>query len=106
MQNLSTTEQVDDVLLAPSRSVIFKHSTVCPISRAAHREVALFCAERPEVPVYIVNVIEDRSLSRYLEEKTGIRHQSPQALVVGEGQVRWHASHYDVDADGLKQATK
>lgn len=106
MRNLSTPEEIDEVFQAPSRSVIFKHSTMCPISRAAHREISLFINERPEVPVYVVNVIEDQNLCRYLELKTGIRHQSPQVLVVGEGRVRWHASHYDVEADKLKEATQ
>lgn len=104
MRKLKSTQDVDEAL-GGGRAVIFKHSTQCPISRFVHREVSVFMAERPEVPVYMVDVLADAEVSEYITEKTGVRHESPQAFVVDSGSVKWHESHYSVDAKALKKQT-
>lgn len=86
-------------LLARSQAgpvVIFKHSTRCPISAAAHREMEKFTAEYPDVPCAIVLVVEDRPLSLLIAEETGVAHQSPQALVITTGTVCCSPSHYGI----------
>jgi bacillithiol system protein YtxJ len=63
-------------------------------------------AEHPAVPVYVVDVIAQRLLSREIAACFGIRHESPQAILFRGGRVAWHASHYDVTAAALAvQAT-
>ena len=100
MQKLKNSQDVDRALDG-GRAVILKHSTQCPISRFVHREVSAFMAERPEVPVYFVDVLADPEVSTYLGKKTGVRHESPQAFVVEKGSLAWHGSHYGVDAEAL-----
>ncbi len=102
MRPITTSEEVDEALES-QRAIILKHSTQCPISRFVRREVASFMAERPEVPVYIIDVLQNRDASRHLAEKTRIRHQSPQAFVIEGGAVKWHQSHYSVDAAALRK---
>ncbi|MDQ3255344.1 MAG: bacillithiol system redox-active protein YtxJ [Acidobacteriota bacterium] len=79
--------------------VLFKHSTACPISSAAYREM-----ERVGAEVGLVVVQRARSVSREVAERTGVRHESPQVFVLRDGAVVWTASHYDVTADAVKQA--
>ena len=100
MQELTTEDQVDRVFEV-DRAVIFKHSTRCPISCSVEREVETFQASRPQIPIFIVDVIENRLISSYVAQKTGVPHESPQALVLDQGQIIWRGSHFSVDAKTL-----
>jgi bacillithiol system protein YtxJ len=84
--------------------VILKHSTRCPISAAAHREMEKFTATHSEVPCAVVLVVEDRPLSLLVAEETGVAHQSPQALVLSGGAVLWSASHYSITSQHVVEA--
>jgi bacillithiol system protein YtxJ len=52
----------------------------------------------------MVLVIEDREVSDAMEERFGIRHESPQAIIVSRGQPVWHANHFQVTAKALEAA--
>ncbi len=81
--------------------LLFKHSTACPISARAYRQM-----EGVKTPVSIVVVQDSRDVSRQVEERTGIRHETPQALVLRNGRVVWNASHFDITADVVEQAVR
>jgi bacillithiol system protein YtxJ len=83
-------------------ALVFKHSTRCPVSSMAWREVASFRKEHPEAAVYVVHVVEQRALSNAVAKRTGVRHESPQAILLENGNVRWSASHEGVTADALE----
>jgi monothiol bacilliredoxin len=79
--------------------VIFKHSTTCPVSAAAYSEMERFAGA-----VVLVEVQRARELSREIEKQTGIRHESPQVLVLENGKVVWNASHFKVKAQAVTEA--
>lgn len=81
--------------------VIFKHSTTCPISAAAYDEMEQFKGE-----VALVDVQRAQELSKEIENKTGIRHESPQVIVLGKGKVVWNASHWKVTAGAVAEAVE
>ncbi len=85
------------------RAVLFKHSTSCPISAHALSEMKSFHRENPQVPLFVLHVVEERGLSDSVSERTGIRHESPQLLLLEQGSVRWHASHFDVTSQMLRE---
>ena len=85
-------------------ALVFKHSTRCPVSTAAYREVVEFRRRHPAAAVYIVHVVEQRALSKAVADRTGVRHESPQAIVLADGAVTWSASHEGVTADALEAA--
>ncbi|HSB80022.1 MAG TPA: monothiol bacilliredoxin BrxC family protein [Candidatus Methylomirabilis sp.] len=64
-------------------------------------EVQEFVRRRPDVPVFLVDVLSQRPLSQRIAASLGIRHESPQAIVLRRGAPGWHASHSDVTADAL-----
>lgn len=97
---LVTTVQLDDVLAAPL-ALVYKHSNRCPISTAALHEVQALLEERPDAPVWIVDVNAQRALSREVADRTGVTHESPQAILLSNGEVLYDASHFDVKADAL-----
>lgn len=76
--------------------VLFKHSATCPISSGVYREVA-----RLDSIVNLVVVQTDRPISDEIAERTGVRHESPQAIVLRNGRAVYHASHYDVIAEDV-----
>ncbi len=90
-------------LLAAPLAVLYKHSPICPTSGVAYEEMLAF-RRRSQVPVYLVDVIKHRPLSRALAERIGVVHESPQAIVLRDGVAAWHRSHYDIQADTLARA--
>jgi bacillithiol system protein YtxJ len=68
------------------------------VSYDAYNEVARFELMHPEVPVHLLDVVLFRSLARHVADVTGIGHHSPQVIVVKDGIVRWHGSHYAINA--------
>jgi bacillithiol system protein YtxJ len=81
--------------------LLFKHSNSCPISARAYRQM-----QGVKVPVAILVVQDDRELSRDVATRTGVRHETPQALVLRNGRAVWAASHFDISADAVEQAVR
>jgi bacillithiol system protein YtxJ len=81
--------------------VIFKHSLTCPISSAAYKQMAEFDGE-----VALVEVQRARELSTEIEDRLGVAHESPQVIVLRNGQVVWNASHFRVTADAVTEAVR
>jgi bacillithiol system protein YtxJ len=90
-------------LLAAPLAVLYKHSPICPTSGVAYEEMLAFRRRSP-VPVFLVDVIKHRPLSRALAERFGVAHESPQAIVLRDGVATWHRSHYGIQADALARA--
>lgn len=78
--------------------VLFKHSTTCPISMSAYQEMS-----RLDAPVSLIVVQRSRDISREIETRTGIRHESPQVIILRHGQPVWSASHFDITADAVEE---
>jgi len=104
MKEISSTRELE-LLLKEPLAVIFKHSTRCPISAAAHSEMRNFAAKHPEIPVFLVRVIENREVSNHVSQILDLKHESPQALVVRSGKLTWYASHYQISEEALGRQT-
>jgi bacillithiol system protein YtxJ len=81
--------------------LLFKHSNSCPISARAYRQM-----QGVRSPVSILVVQESRALSREVEARTGVPHETPQALVLRDGRAVWSASHFEVTSDAVEQALR
>ena len=79
--------------------IVFKHSNTCSISSRAYREMEKFEGE-----VNILEVQSARDVSRELADLTGVRHETPQVIVLRDGKAVWNASHFDVTANGVAKA--
>ena len=95
----------DDELAAVIQSsshrpaAIFLHDPWCPISARAFREMEKLGGEIPAI-----DVSRQRQLSSEVERRTGVRHKSPQVIVLREGVAVWHASHGRVTAAAVRSA--
>ena len=96
------------VALSRERPVwLMKHSTSCGISKAARREFEHFVAGRPEgEPDHfaLVEVQAARELCQLIAAETGVRHESPQVLLLRGTAVAWSASHWGIDTAALARA--
>jgi bacillithiol system protein YtxJ len=100
---LDSTENLDELFQKSHEMpvVLFKHSVTCPISSEVYREVAAV-----EADINLVVVQTARTVSNAISERTGIRHESPQAIVLKDGKPVYHASHFDVTADEVNEKLK
>jgi bacillithiol system protein YtxJ len=96
-----TTAEECDAVLSQGLAIVFKHSPSCPVSWMAHREVIRFHTAQPSAPIYLVSVRKFRDLARLIAERTGIRHESPQIIVMQDGRVAGTVSHSGVTAEFL-----
>ncbi len=78
--------------------LLFKHSTTCGISSHVLSDVSEIDAE-----VNVIVVQHARDVSREVEARLGVRHESPQAIVVSRGRAVYSASHYDVSGDEIAE---
>lgn len=81
--------------------ILFKHSTACPISARAYREM-----QNVKQEVDIVIVQHARELSRAVETATGVRHETPQAILLRHEKPVWTSSHYDISAEAVEEAMR
>ena len=81
--------------------VIFKHSLTCPISAAAYEQMAEVNGE-----VALIEVQRARELSTEIENRLGVAHESPQVIVLRNGQVVWSASHFRITSDAVDSAVR
>lgn len=109
IQRIESLPALDELFeTAKEKTVwIFKHSLTCPISGVAWGEFRRFVADQPSDNGAVFTLIEiqyARPVSNAVAERTGVRHQSPQAILLRDGRVSWHASHYDIDMKSLSRA--
>jgi len=103
MRSLSSTEDVDAAAVSGPVVVLFKHSPLCGTSSVARRQVLRFAGQNPETPIYIIDVVNDRPVSQYIAERFGVRHQSPQVIVLRDSRHVWNGSHFRVTARALRR---
>ena len=93
---------LENLLTDSSRKpvIVFKHSNACSISARAYREM-----EKLD-EVNILEVQTAREISRELANLNGVRHETPQVIILRDGKAVWNASHFDVKADDVLKAVE
>ncbi|HEX8176950.1 MAG TPA: bacillithiol system redox-active protein YtxJ [Pyrinomonadaceae bacterium] len=81
--------------------VLFKHSLTCPISSAAYQEMSSV-----ETDVSLIIVQRAREVSNEVETLTGIRHESPQAIILRNGRAVWNVSHWNIKRSTVDEALR
>ncbi len=85
--------------------LLFKHSFTCGVSAEALDELVAHLNERRLDASYaMVTVQTHREVSNAVAKKLGVRHESPQALIIRERRVVWSASHFRVTAAAVAAA--
>lgn len=98
--DLSQLSQIDEIKAAEGYSLIFKHSTRCSISMMAKRSFERDWDVIPtDVDCYFLDLISHRDISAYIAEVFQVHHESPQLLLIKNGDCILDSSHGDISAD-------
>ena len=95
--NLRTEDQLDELITksATRPQIIFKHSIRCSISALAKNR--LDKEKSPdEMDFYYLDLINNRDLSDKVAEVFGVSHESPQVLVIKNGESVYDESHMGI----------
>ena len=106
MRTLTKIADADRFIASADAVWVFKHSATCSVSSAAYVEVEAYTQNHPDEPLAMVIVQDHREVSNHLAEKLGVRHASPQLLLVRGGKPLWDASHFKITADAMSAARR
>jgi len=110
MSLLTPLSHIDELEAAIAEScerpiLLFKHSRNCGVSCEAldelHAHVELAGGQ---AGYKLITVQSHRRLSEEAATRLGIRHQTPQAILLREGRPVWTASHFRITKRQLDQA--
>jgi bacillithiol system protein YtxJ len=100
--HLTDEEQLKQIITKSQirPQVIFKHSTRCSISSVALQRLQK--VEQPsDIDFYFLDLIAYRSLSNQVAEVFKVHHESPQVLVIRDGDCIYDESHLGISMDEI-----
>ena len=96
-----------DEAIAESRErpvLLFKHSRYCGVSAEALDELQSHIDGSPaDVAYRVITVQTHRPVSDAVAQRLGLRHETPQAILLKDGKIVWNASHFRITASQLAQ---
>lgn len=104
---LTTDNQIDEIktLSKETPQVIFKHSTRCATSSVAKSRLER--AQTPEkADFYFLDLIKYRSLSNRIESDFMVYHESPQVLIIKNGECIYDESHNGISMEEISEQLK
>ena len=103
---LGTMEQLDE-LVEESKikpDAIFKHSTRCGISRGVLKLFEKnYKLTDEQLKLYYLDLLQNREISNEIAMRFKVHHESPQMLVIKNGEVVHHDSHHAIEASHLER---
>lgn len=94
---LNSAKQLEEIKAASGNNILFKHSTRCPISLMAKRGFEQDWDDLPAgTGVYFLDLLNYRELSNQIAELFHVHHESPQLLLIKDGECILHQSHGDI----------
>lgn len=87
-----TEDRFTKLLTTAWTHLIFKHSPTCGVSSVAHAQITAWMSTYHE-PIYLLDVQQAPELKFHVAETLGIRHESPQLLLLKNGLIEAVANH-------------
>jgi bacillithiol system protein YtxJ len=85
--------------------LLFKHSRTCGVSHEALDEVRAHAQQGAAGAAYkMITVQSHRRVSDEAAARLGVRHETPQAILLRDGRVVWKASHFRITRQQLESA--
>jgi bacillithiol system protein YtxJ len=93
--DISQLEEVDQ--RSKEKAVIlFKHSTRCSISAMSLSRFERTYQEEAAFEPYFLDLIAHRDISNAIAERYGVKHESPQAILIKNGKPVFDSSHMGI----------
>lgn len=104
-KHLTSVEQLDEIekLSSERPVVIFKHSTTCGISAAAKARLEAVPFNSEKGTFYYLDLLSYRPVSNKIAEKFEVVHQSPQIIVIKNGQAVHNNSHHAINGSVVNE---
>lgn len=106
-KQLITPQQIEDIKLASQDRpiLVFKHSTRCSISSMAENRLnrSWNDSEVANMECYHLDLIQHRDLSNLIALAFDVAHESPQILIISDGQCIYHNSHMGIAYHEIKR---
>ncbi|WP_436514417.1 bacillithiol system redox-active protein YtxJ [Ekhidna sp. To15] len=106
--HLISASQLDEIDKVSEEKTIllFKHSTRCSISSMVLNRFERSYDDNASFEPFFLDLITYRDLSNEVATRYGIRHESPQAILIKNGKAIFDASHMGVSYDQLNTESK
>jgi bacillithiol system protein YtxJ len=100
-KHLTSIAELDELIALSETStiLIYKHSDRCNICHVALNRIERNWKEEDNektVP-YFLDVLRHRDVSNAIAERLGIRHESPQALLIRNGKCFYSSTHSEIN---------
>ncbi len=101
--HLTEESQLEQIktLSAQKPQLIFKHSTRCSISSMAKNRL-----ERSSMPAgvdfYYLDLLKYRNISNKIETLFNVPHESPQVILIKNGECAYDESHSGISMDEIE----
>lgn len=81
--------------------LIFKHSTTCPISGMAKRRLDSDNGQLDAFDAHYLDLLSYRNISSAIAQKFQVHHESPQVIIVHNGEASYDESHLDISVEDV-----
>lgn len=106
MTPLADLEGLDAILASgKGAQVLYKHSTQCGVCDDALEEIEAFLETSPGLATFhYLDLLEHRDVSDAIARRLGVKHESPQAIVLKDGKVAAVLNHRAIRREALAKA--
>jgi bacillithiol system protein YtxJ len=103
-KNLEQIADIDEIAAQKGYQLIFKHSTRCSVSGMAKKrfEQDWDCITA-DMPIYLLDLLRHRDISAAIAERFQVHHESPQIILLKDGECVLDASHSNISAEEVQE---
>jgi len=104
--DLTEIDQIENIIKESYETpcVILKHSTTCSISYAAKMRLdGELSTLAKGAKLFYLDLLSYRAVSNAIAEKLQVHHESPQIILIKNGEVTYDESHLDITPTELSE---
>lgn len=101
---ITDTSEVEPIieLSGEDPQLIYKHSNRCSVCFVAKGNLEQASEEILEkADMHYLDVVKHRGASDYVASELDVRHESPQVILLENGEVIWHGSHGQIESSEI-----
>lgn len=105
-KTIESSDQIEEIIQASRTTpvVIYKHSRHCGVSFFVRARLEKQWKNGYDVDFYFLDLVSHRDVSNEVADRFGVRHESPQVLLIRNGESVFDTSHVGVSAKALRKA--
>jgi bacillithiol system protein YtxJ len=86
--------------------LIFKHSSRCGVSAMVLHRLESRWKDTDSMPCYFLDLLSHHDISEAIALEFGVKHESPQVLLIKNGKCVYHQSHNGIRAEEIVEVVK